>query len=193
MMNDDDEIRVLLATAELDEMPGATVPPTVGELRARWRAIRLRRLTMAGGAAAAVLAAWMVLPPGDGVGPNSPADVARVAEAVDTEKALRELARLDREAEQALATARRLQRARQIEQARGEMVAYKPLAANDQMAAEHIDRAVMFSVAHADRLGETLDDRGPAIELYRHVLELFPDSRWSSVARQRIEAASAMN
>jgi hypothetical protein len=194
MMNEDDQIRLLLTTADFDEKFAATAPPTVGELQARWSARRRRRLTVVGGVAAAVLTAWMALPRRDVAGPNPQAEVAREAEEdVEAGQMLRELARLDREADQALATARRLRTARQIEQARGEMVEYKPLAANDQIAAEQIDRTVMISVAHADRLRATLGDARPAVELYRHVLHLFPDSRWAAVARERIAAASAMN
>ena len=204
MMNENDDLRSLLTAADVDEKLVVTAPPTMHELQARWSARRRRRATMASGAAVVVLAAWMAAPRmtaprmtaprRDGATPSPQAEVVRGAgEAADAVQMQRELARLDREAEQSLATARRLQMARRIEQARGETLAYKPLAANDQMAGEHIDRAVMISVAHADRLGSMLGDMQSAVELYRHVAELFPDSRWSAVARERIKAASAMN
>jgi hypothetical protein len=80
-----------------------------------------------------------------------------------------------------------------VEIARGEALADRPLAGTAEIAAQQIDRAVLSSVAHADRLRATLGTPQPSAELYRHVLDLFPQSRWAAVARQRIESPSAMN
>jgi hypothetical protein len=188
----DSELRSLLAAADVaDRFEDA--PPMVAQLQARLLA-RRRRLAIAGGAAIALVAAWIALPHRDGESPDDGSEVARVSdEAAVREQLLVELSRLDREADQAVAVARRLQMARRVEQARGESLGSQPLIDSAQVATEHIDRTVMTSVAYADRLQATLGESQPAVELYRHVLNLFPNSRWSAVARQRIETASTMN
>ena len=41
-------------------------------------------------------------------------------------------------------------------------------------------------VSQADRMGRELDLCQSAAVRYRRVVELFPDSRWATVARQRL-------
>jgi hypothetical protein len=48
------------------------------------------------------------------------------------------------------------------------------------------DRAALILIYQADRYSRELKLAAPAVDGYRRVIELFPESQWASVARQRL-------
>ena len=49
------------------------------------------------------------------------------------------------------------------------------------------DRAALALLDHAERLRRDLKQPDAALETYRRTIELFPDTRWAHIARQRID------
>jgi len=49
------------------------------------------------------------------------------------------------------------------------------------------ERAALSLLDHAERLRRDLKQPDAALETYRRTIELFPDTRWANVARQRID------
>jgi hypothetical protein len=49
------------------------------------------------------------------------------------------------------------------------------------------ERAALALLDHADRLRRDLKQADAALATYRRTIELFPDTRWAHVARQRID------
>jgi hypothetical protein len=49
------------------------------------------------------------------------------------------------------------------------------------------ERAALILLDHADRLRRELKEEEAARAAYRRTIELFPDTRWAAVARQRME------
>ena len=56
----------------------------------------------------------------------------------------------------------------------------------DVVAVER-ERAALILLDHADRLRRELKEEEAARAAYRRTIELFPDTRWAAVARQRME------
>jgi DNA repair exonuclease SbcCD ATPase subunit len=52
---------------------------------------------------------------------------------------------------------------------------------------KQVDKTAYILVYQADRLYTELNQTDSAIENYNRVIELFPENRWASVARQRLE------
>lgn len=50
-----------------------------------------------------------------------------------------------------------------------------------------MDRAALAMVFQADRMYGQTETRAPAMAIYHRTIELFPESRWADVARQRLE------
>ena len=50
-----------------------------------------------------------------------------------------------------------------------------------------MDRAALAMVFQADRMSREVELRAPAMAIYHRTIELFPESRWADVARQRLE------
>ena len=50
-----------------------------------------------------------------------------------------------------------------------------------------MDRAALAMVFQADRMSRQVELRAPAMAIYHRTIELFPESRWADVARQRLE------
>lgn len=53
------------------------------------------------------------------------------------------------------------------------------------------DRAALTLIDHGDRLRRELMQPDAAIRAYRRTIELFPDTRWASIARRRIDDLKA--
>lgn len=51
----------------------------------------------------------------------------------------------------------------------------------------HMDKAALVMVYQADRLSRWPDQQVPAREIYLRTIELFPQTRWADVARQRLQ------
>jgi hypothetical protein len=50
-----------------------------------------------------------------------------------------------------------------------------------------MDRAALAMVFQADRMSRQVELRAPAMAIYHRTIELFPESRWADVARQRLD------
>lgn len=97
-----------------------------------------------------------------------------------------EIERLGREADWRLAVARRtqeiLEQMRRAEALRQQEPVPDPVAA----ARREVDRAAYVLVRQADRMCREMDLCDSAVVKYRRVVELFPDTPWATVARQRL-------
>lgn len=51
---------------------------------------------------------------------------------------------------------------------------------------KQVDKTAFFLVYQANRMYRELDQKDSAIQEYNRVIELFPQSRWAEVARQRL-------
>ena len=58
---------------------------------------------------------------------------------------------------------------------------------NDSRVAAFSEEAALTLVGHADRLKSRANSPTDALAAYRRAVELFPDTPWAAVARQRIE------
>ena len=52
---------------------------------------------------------------------------------------------------------------------------------------EQVDRTAFILIYQADRMYNELDLKDSAVERYERLIELFPENRWASVARERLE------
>jgi hypothetical protein len=186
-----DDLKNLLHIADASASLPDALPPTESQLRSRWSHRRRRQTAIVATASALLVAATVALwPKSAHVEIASPAHIEPASDPVDIENVRIELAQLDSEAQTALAVARGIAAARRSETSLGDL----PDTPNfTEIALAQSDRAAMIGVAHADRLREALSDAGPAVELYQHIADLFPQSRWSEVARQRIKSTTEMN
>lgn len=104
----------------------------------------------------------------------------------DVPDVLIELERLQREADARMAVVNRVidlrNRSRQWSRARRALLKPDPL----EHSRLEIDKAAFVLVYQAQRLERELNLAAPAIENYRRVVELFPNSRWTAVARRRL-------
>ncbi len=103
-----------------------------------------------------------------------------------------EIAVLDAEALRAQTLVDRLQHADRIA-AIGEDSIVVPIATIDSTPGEQIDRAAGIGVISADFLANELHRAAEAAESYRSVLKHFPNSRWATVARERLAQIEMMN
>lgn len=159
----------------------------VRSLDARRRNVRFRFNV----AAAAVIAVGSSL-----LFSESPRLSSRAGPEPTTERnAIAELERLDREADSCLAVVLRTQeilgqreRLRTATK-RCEVLEARGLAIPDVVldARREVDTAARTVVAQADRMCRKMDLCGAAVVRYQWVIDLFPDSRWATVARQRID------
>jgi TolA-binding protein len=53
-------------------------------------------------------------------------------------------------------------------------------------AQKHLDKTAFILVYQADRMYRELNQTDSAVEAYNRVIELFPQNRWATVARQRL-------
>ncbi|MEX2141887.1 MAG: hypothetical protein WD894_21660 [Pirellulales bacterium] len=105
-----------------------------------------------------------------------------------------EIAALDAEANQA----RRFVELYQAAEARRERLAAvethaEPLLSPQVLADLEIDRAAAITVISADSQANEFNRMADAADAYRSVVKHFPDSRWASVARERLFQAQHMN
>jgi hypothetical protein len=106
-----------------------------------------------------------------------------------------EIAALDAEANRAQQFVE-LYRAEEVRRellASAEPAPVEPLLPPAVVAQLEIDRAAAITVISADTRAKEFSRADEAAESYRSVLELFPDSRWASVARERLAQVGHMN
>jgi hypothetical protein len=84
-----------------------------------------------------------------------------------------------------------LQRLRQVERTRQRMhrieMTLRAAAPSPQSTAVERERAALILLDHGDRLRRDLRKEDAARSAYRRTIELFPDTRWAAVARERME------
>lgn len=183
-----DKLHNLLRQANLDAGPAPSLPSDLA-VRVQRRVLARRRLLFVTGNAAAILLAvgagllWNAAPPADSDGG---ADFVDAGQAERSAVALVEFARLEAEVDSRMAVvehmlALRKQRARLVA-LRDQPEYPDPVKA----AREEVERAAFTLVSHADDMQNELHLLAPAIEGYRDAIRLFPDTRWATVARQKL-------
>jgi hypothetical protein len=187
----DDPLKRILQQADV----AAGDPPEVaGDLARRVRALAARRRRVSFGlsvAAAVALAAGMTFlvsraPTSSerGAGPGivqsgqAPPDLAEIRA---------EIERLGREAEMRLAVARRTREL--LEQTERSRALKRQHDYPDPVARarREVDRAAFVLVSQADRMCRDLDLCDSAAVKYQRVVDLFPETPWATVARQRLD------
>ena len=124
---------------------------------------------------------------------NQPAQIRLRDEEVARLKA--EIAALDAEANQAQRFVELYQAAesRRDRLAAAEAASTEPLLSPQVLADLEIDRAAAITVLSADAQARHDNRPDEATEAYQSVSEHFPDSRWASVARERLVQLRSMN
>ncbi|MFQ5807931.1 MAG: hypothetical protein ACE5I3_15915 [Phycisphaerae bacterium] len=189
-MSDDPLKRILqaadAAAGEPPEMP-ADLAQRVRILAGRRRRVRFGVSV----AAAIVLAVGMTSLWSQTPAPSRPGGDSQMVrgpqEPPDVESIRAEIEQLRREAEMRLAVARRTQeiltQMRRAEEFTKQEVVPDPIA----RARREVEKAAYTLVYQADRMCRELDLCDSAAVKYQRVVELFPDTRWAAVARQRLD------
>ena len=185
-----DPLVELLRRAD-DRAPPPPAPAGLAEkVRSRARLQSRRRLAAAGLLVPFVLVAalsWKTRNPfGDPVPVATTIEVAPpVAHQVSVEAV--EATRLRAEASLRISTVEALRsRVARREKAQRARELLAGAEAPDSISAEW-DKAALTMLDHAERLRRDLKQVDAALAAYRRTVELFPDTRWAAVARQRIE------
>lgn len=176
-----------------DEAAGSP-PPLAGNLAegVRRLAARHRRRAVLGGlglAAAAVVAAVVLLrPPAEGPrpAPGPVAEVPKMPSDAEIARLRQELAQVRSEADSRLRVARALiqmerqaQLSAEIQRAPGWLDPLEPIR-------REVDKAARTMLCQADRMAGDPAQQESAAERYREVSQLFPQSLWADVARQKL-------
>ena len=183
----------LLADADASAPP----PPAMGSLadivRNRARARDRRRRAGAVGALLLAVGAVSVVafrPSGPSTSPTAqthlPQHGAQLTPVFDAAAAAAEAASLRAEAARRLTVAneamKRADRRRRLSRAAESLAAASPLPT----VGDERDRAALTLLDHGDRLRRDLKEVDAALAAYRRTIELFPDTKWAAVAKQRI-------
>ena len=182
----------LLADADASAPPPPTMMLLAEGVRNRAR-LRVRR-QQAGGVCALLLVAGVVSvlafrPRDPSSSPTAQARLpqggTRPAPAFDAAAAAAEAASLRAEAARGLTVAneamKRADRRRRLARAAASLAATTPPTVGDQR-----DRAALTLLDHGDRLRRELKEVDAALAAYRRTIELFPETKWAAVAKQRI-------
>jgi len=188
----DDKLERLLqqadATAgELEQLP------TDLAARVRRRAARSRRLRVGVGAAAAIVLAtgftaiWSRTGAPLNAGPEPEPQYAGARQPErQTADLLAEVSRLRNEARVRLAVARETESIMRRMRRASEIIRCDPMPDPVAEVRHQLDQTAFTLVQHADRMCRAMDLCSSAAAKYRRVIELFPDSPWATVARQRL-------
>jgi len=196
-----DSLDGLLREADAAAPPPPVPQPGLAERVRRRRQAHVRRQLAAAVVAlpAAALALSLALPPARKTPPNGdvaqlnatePANRRRVpTRATDDPQALTaEVLRLKSEAAIRLSVVEGLQKrhARREIEARVAELESRGLAPDS--AGLERDKAALTLIDHGDRLRKDFQAVDEALAAYRRAIELFPDTRWAAVAKQRIDS-----
>jgi hypothetical protein len=188
----DELLRRLLQQADATAGP----PPRIGDhlaARVRGRVLRRRRVAFRLSAAAAiVLAAGVTVLMSYSPtrrGPLAGAGIARSEPVATPHGDVRaELARLDREAEIRIAVARRTAEILTQRRLAESRTLQQPAIADPVADAQReVEQAAYTLVSQADRMCRDMNLCATAVVNYQRVVELFPETPWATVARQRLE------
>jgi TolA-binding protein len=194
----DHELRELLLRADADawvtRSNRAAVDTAVIRNRERRRSLRNRAIVAAIAmiGCAATLVALQGRDASNGQAESFVAQTPRLSpEEIDALKS--QIAVLDAEARSARSVVDRLRRAERFAMLESEIAAVEPISAQDSTPSEQIERAAGIGITSADFLAGELNRRQEAAKSYRAVVKHFPQSRWASVARQRLSQMDMMN
>jgi len=186
----DEPLKRILQEADAAAGPPPELPADLAR-RVRRLAARRRQVRFGLGVAAAiVLAVGMMSLWSQAPTPSRPGGDSRSVqrpEPLDVASIRAEIEALRREADVRLAVAQRTQEI--LEQMRrAEAVTKRPQALPDPVAdaRRQLDKAAYTLVFQADRMCRELDLCDSAAIKYQRVVELFPDTPWAVVARQRL-------
>lgn len=175
------DLEQLLREADAEARPPAECADLAGSIRSLAR--RRRFIRMTGGASVAIVAMVVLSlvlypsPPDQRifttVAPQSPEDAEALA---------REMADVSAEADARMRMLERVVAAgRRTDSNRGARAADPLIAVRREQ-----DRAAFLLIYEGDRLARQSRELARAAEEYRRVVALFPDTRWASVARERL-------
>ena len=175
----DERLRELLRCADA----GSARPGTVPGLAQRVRGLaRRRRLARAAAIAAPFVIGVMVAL----VQLNRPSAPLAQHPTLDPKAADQRLAVLQAEAEYHSALAERMweaeTQARRVVRAERIAATVSPL----RQIEREVDRTAMLAIMDADRMMRDLNQREGAAAEYRRAIELFPQSHWAAVAKDRL-------
>ena len=187
----DDPLKKLLQQADAMAGGPSEMP---GDLARRVRVLAARRqrvrVGISAAAAAIVLVVGMTLLWPQGATLPPPGSEPPVAQAEqlqpDIAQIKTEIERLRREADTRLAVVQRTQEILEEMKRLEELKKHPPLPDAVANARREVDQAAYTLVSVADRMCRELDLCDSAAVKYRRVVELFPDTRWAVVARQRL-------
>jgi hypothetical protein len=186
-----DPVRAWLQEADEAAGPLPAVPADLAARVRRAAALRSGRQRTCGVAAAILLACGLLATwPRPAQEPPAQADrpVAGAAPAPVPDAALlAKLQQLDAEAEMWLFVARKADEYRQARQAARPAAALPEVPDVVARTRRELDQAALTLVQQADRMCRELHQCQTAAVRYRRVVDLFPDSPWATVARQRLD------
>ena len=177
-----------------DEAAGSPPPPAgnVAEGVRRLAARRRRRAVLGGlgfAAAACVAAVALLRPPAE-VPQPAPAPVAEAPKAPDDAEVARlrqELAQVRSEADSRLRVAHAMIQMERQTQLSGEIQRATPAWLDPlEPIRREVDKAARTMLCQADRMAGDPARQPAAAEKYREVSQLFPQSLWADVARQKL-------
>jgi tetratricopeptide (TPR) repeat protein len=176
----EDKIENLLGQADRQAGPPARVDVSLSAVRRR---AERRHLTSLAGPLAA--AAVILVAAGLWNAANKTAETTQESRKIASiESQLRQLqARTDAAldlVEEVLAEERRQRR---LDELQAQLAA---IADPLEEAQKHLDKTAFILVYQADRMYRELNQTDSAVEAYNRVIELFPNNRWATVARQRL-------
>lgn len=176
----DERLRELLRCADADSAGPSAMP----ELAQRVRGLaRRRRMVRAVGVVALIVVGAVVAM----VQLNRPSAPLAQDPTIDPSVADQRLAVLQTEAEYHSALAERMweaeTQARRVARAERIVATVSPL----RQIEREMDRAAMLAIQDADRMLRELNQHEEAAAEYRRTIELFPQSHWAAVAKNRLE------
>ena len=184
----------LLTCADASAPPPPAMPLLAESVRTRAGA-RARRRRQAGAVCVLLLvvvglSVVAFRPPGPSTSPTAqarfPQGSTQPAPVFDAAAAAAEAASLRAEAARRLTVAneamKRADRRRRLSRAAEALAAATP----PPTVGDQRDRAALTLLDHGDRLRRDLKEVDAALAAYRRTIELFPDTKWAAVAKQRI-------
>ena len=184
-------VEELLRRADAAAGRPALVPDLAGRVLRRARRRRRRAVVGLAAAASVLLAAGAtLLLSTDRAAPTAPpehvADTQRPVRPGGAERLREEIARLRAEADSRMAVVEHMLA---LERRREKAKPYRrhvAVADPAEQIQQQMDKAALVMVYQADRLSRQLNLRAPAMAIYRRTIELFPETHWAGVARQRL-------
>lgn len=177
-----------------DEAAGSP-PPLAGNLAegVRRLAARRRRRAVLGGlglaAAVGVAAVVLLRPPAEGPrpAPGPVAEVPKMPSDAEIARLRQELAQVRSEADSRLRVARALIQMERQAQLSAEIQRAAPAWLDPlEPIRREVDKAARTILCQADRMAGDPAQQESAAERYREVSQLFPQSLWADVARQKL-------